>query len=34
MMQSIVEFIESMFAGLYELAPVYITVENKNYYNN
>ena len=33
MMKAIVEFLESMIAGLYELAPVYIVAENNEYEN-
>ena len=31
MVESIMKFLESMFAGLYELAPVYIHVESDRY---
>ena len=31
MVESIVKFLESMVAGLYELAPVYVCVESDEY---
>lgn len=33
MVESIVKFLESMVAGLYELAPVYVCVESDEYKN-
>lgn len=34
MMEVISKFFESLVIGLYELAPVYVCVESKNYYSN
>lgn len=34
LLEMITNFVESMLAGLYELAPVYVTVDIENNVNN
>ena len=33
MFKAVMNFFETILVGLYELAPVYITVETREYYN-
>lgn len=34
MLERITEFVQAFLMGFYEAAPVYVTVETKDYYNN
>lgn len=34
MLEGITEFVQAFLMGFYEAAPVYVTVETKDYYNN
>ena len=34
MLERITEFVQAFLMGSYEAAPVYVTVETKDYYNN
>ena len=33
MFKAVMKFFETILAGLYELAPVYVTVESREYYD-